>query len=378
MSAASLLAWYDSSKRAMPWRESRDPYFILVSEFMLQQTRVASVLQPFERFVASFPSVQALAEASVDHVLAHWSGLGYYSRARRLHAAAQKIAAAGAFPETVAGLRDLPGVGEYTAAAVASIAFGVPEPVLDGNVVRVMTRLLATDADPSRAATRARLRSAAAQWLVPGRAGDSNQALMELGATVCTSRGPHCDSCPLRPECAAGRAGTAEQFPRPRSKSRQELHRRVAAAVEQDGRWLLVRHQDSSQPLGGIWEFPWVAAAAAALSDLLAQRYGGSWAIVSTHGVVKHAVTFRSLEVQVVRARMASGDGVSEGVEARWVAPAELPRVPHSSLVTKILRRLRAEATLGTSAAAGGEDVPADELVVDFPQALGDQRRENL
>ncbi len=343
MSAASLLAWYDSSKRAMPWRESRDPYFILVSEFMLQQTRVASVLQPFQRFVASFPSVQALAEASVDQVLAHWSGLGYYSRARRLHAAAQKIAAEGAFPETVAGLRDLPGVGEYTAAAVASIAFGVFEPVLDGNVARVMTRLLAIDADPSRAMTRAQLRAAAAQWLVPDRAGDSNQALMELGATVCTPRAPRCDSCPLRLECAAGRAGTAEQYPRPRTKGRQELHRRVAAAVERDGRWLLVRHQDPGQPLGGIWEFPWVAEGAEASSTLLAQRYGGSWAIVSTHGRVKHAITFRSLEVQVVRAQLVSEDEVCEGVEARWVAPADLPRVPHSSLVTKILRRVRVE-----------------------------------
>lgn len=194
-----LARWYRAHKRNLPWRRTRDPYAIWLSEVMLQQTTVEVVTTRWERFLRRFPTLEALARAPERAVLAEWSGLGYYARARNLHCAARRIVAAGAFPKTLEGLRGLPGVGAYTAAAVGSISFGLAEPVVDGNVVRVLCRLHALRLDPRAPATLARVRALARPLVPPRNPGEHNQAVMEFGALVCTPRAPRCGACPLRP-----------------------------------------------------------------------------------------------------------------------------------------------------------------------------------
>lgn len=210
-----LLAWYDAFHRDLPWRRDRDPYRIWVSEVMLQQTRVDAVEPRYLQFLERFPTVDALAAATEEEVLAEWSGLGYYRRARQLHAAARQRVAGGEWPRDAAGWRRLPGVGEYTAAAVASIAYRESIPVVDGNVSRLMSRLHGLrQRQQDSSGGRRRLAVLAAAWLDPDRPGDSNQALMEIGATLCTPRRPRCPSCPLAVGCVARQSGAPEQFPR--------------------------------------------------------------------------------------------------------------------------------------------------------------------
>ncbi|HNH48036.1 MAG TPA: A/G-specific adenine glycosylase, partial [Myxococcota bacterium] len=199
MDTDALISWYQQSRRTMPWREEVSPYRTLVSELMLQQTRVETVIPYFERFMRSFPTEQALAEAPLERVLEHWSGLGYYSRARNLHAAARKVVELGGFPQTVAGLLELPGVGPYTAGAIASIALGLDAPLVDGNVERVLCRHDARAEDPVK--IKKELWERATFLLPKGQASDFNQALMELGATVCTPSSPRCLFCPIRSTC---------------------------------------------------------------------------------------------------------------------------------------------------------------------------------
>lgn len=350
--AERLLAWYEGARRELPWRASRDPYRVWLSEVMLQQTRVETVVPYYRRFLAAFPDVAALAAAPEDAVLAAWSGLGYYRRARQLHAAARAVAAAGGFPGDAAGWRALPGVGDYTAAAVASIAYGEPVPVLDGNVERVMARLLARDGDPRRAAQRRELRAAAAALLVAGRAGDSNQALMELGATVCRPRAPRCGACPLAADCRGRESGRPEDFPAPRARRAVERLRLVMAVAERDGRVLLFRRPEGSSLLGGTWELPWCeeppmaadGSEPSAASAELERRYGGRWRLGVRCGAVRHGITHRALEVAIHAAEVAAADAVAAGPEARWVGEEGLGGLPLSSLVTKALARYREAA----------------------------------
>ncbi|MEN9785707.1 MAG: A/G-specific adenine glycosylase, partial [Pseudomonadota bacterium] len=247
----ALLAWYRAHRRRMPWRDAVSPYRTLVSEVMLQQTRVETVIPYFERFVATWPDFEALAAAPLADVLARWSGLGYYRRARMLHAAAQAVVAQGGVPRTPDGLRALPGVGPYTAGAVGSIALGLDMALVDGNVERVLCR---HDARPEPPATIRRALWARAESLVPpGEAGDHNQALMELGATVCTPTSPACGRCPLARGCA-GRAEPARYPARVAKRAVPEAHCHVARVVE-DGAVLLVRRAGTGL-LGGLWELP--------------------------------------------------------------------------------------------------------------------------
>ncbi len=357
-----LLSWYDRQRRDLPWRQNSDPYRVWLSEIMLQQTRVEVVRPYYERFLARFPTVADLAAASIDEVLGLWSGLGYYRRARQLHAAAGIVAAEG-FPETAAGWRELPGVGAYTAAAVASIAFGEAVAVLDGNVERVVARLGAVEGDPKRAATRRLLLAGATELVDPARPGDSNQALMELGATLCTPTGPRCLLCPLADGCAARRGGDPERFPEARKKKPPVRVRWLVVAVEDDGRRLLFRRPDDEELLAGTWELPWVPAeepaqeaaespaGAAAGGDgedggaesRLAARYGGRWQLGETVATVRHSITHRAIEVEVRRARrLPAGDGgeVAEGPEAGWFEPEEVEELATSSLVEKVERAL--------------------------------------
>src|SRR6202453_875855 len=208
-----LLSWYRKHKRDLPWRRTQDPYRIWISEVMLQQTRVAAVIPYYERFLALFPDALALASAREQELLAAWAGLGYYSRARNLQKAARAILELPSFPSDYAALRALPGVGDYTAAAVASIAFGRPHAVLDGNVLRVLSRMVAERGNIKSQAVRAALRAIAETWLDRKRPGEFNQALMELGATVCVPKQPLCGECPVRVHCRAREQGIENQLP---------------------------------------------------------------------------------------------------------------------------------------------------------------------
>ncbi|WP_420126548.1 A/G-specific adenine glycosylase [Longimicrobium sp.] len=308
-----LLAWYDAARRDLPWRAApgaaSDPYHVWLSEVMLQQTRVETVRPYYERWVARFPTVQALAAAPLDDVLKAWEGLGYYRRARNFHRAVQEVAArhGGRVPGEPEAFRALPGVGRYTAGAVMSIAFGREEPVVDGNVRRVFARW--TD-DPAPAVD-AQWRMAAA--LVPGeRPGDVNQAVMELGATVCTPRNPRCGACPVRDLCAAFAAGTQNERPAPK-KAKPLPHEDTAVPVIQRGGDVLLVRRPVAARLGGMWAFPQairhdaesVAAAAerAAAEGLnVAVRAGEALASVD------HVFTHVRATYHAVRCTVVSGE----------------------------------------------------------------------
>jgi A/G-specific adenine glycosylase len=294
---SALLAFFDASARDLPWRGTRDPYAIWVSEVMSQQTRIDTVIPYYERWMARFPDVAALADAPIDDVLKQWEGLGYYSRARNLHAAARLVRErhAGAVPRTCDALRDLPGVGEYTAGALASIAYGVPAPAVDGNARRVLARLL-DEPDPSPA----RLRDVAAALVPDDRPGDFNQAVMELGAQVCTPRAPRCGNCPLSDLCAARAAGTQLERPRARTASAVPVHEIATVVLRApDGRVLLVRRPDTGL-LAGMWCFPGTEvepgqhAADAAASLAAGLLRAGTPADRGRHiGEVRHAFSHR-------------------------------------------------------------------------------------
>jgi A/G-specific adenine glycosylase len=356
--AADLLTWFDRHRRDLPWRRSRDPYGIWLSEIMLQQTRVDVVVPYYERFLARFPTVEALAATEIDEVLSLWSGLGYYRRARQLHAAACQIAAAGSFPVTLAGWLELPGIGPYTAAAVASIAFGVVAPVLDGNVERVVSRWLAQAEDPKARGPRNRLLAAAAGLLDPGRAGDSNQALMELGATLCTPRRPKCLLCPLAPGCRGAAAGDPERYPAARVKRESEKQRLLVAVAERGGRVLLFRRPDDSELLAGTWELPWTReeTAGTAPEAALAARYGGAWRLGPRLGEVRHGITYRDLEVAVHRAEVAD---LGEPGTAGWFDAEARAGLALSSLVGKVLGKAGEGAPVSAGASSGPSGSPA-------------------
>ena len=254
----ALLGWYRESRADLPWRKAPTPYHVWLSEVMLQQTQVETVIPYYERFLRAFPTIEALARASLDDVLKQWEGLGYYSRARGLHQAAGIIVAeyGGRLPADVESLRSLPGIGPYTAGAIASIAFGIAAPLVDGNVTRLFTRLLDLDADINLSATRKQLWSIAADWLPQDQPGDYNQALMEIGRQICKPRKPQCQACPLRVYCRSFAAGTVAQRP-VRSRRAPIPHYDVAAGLIRDGQdRLLIARRPLEGLLGGLWEFP--------------------------------------------------------------------------------------------------------------------------
>jgi len=336
--AGKLLAWFDGHRRELPWRKSVDPYRIWISEIMLQQTQVDRVVAYFERFIERFPTVGDLAAASVDEVLASWSGLGYYRRARQLHAAARQIVADGAFPSGIDDWRKLPGVGPYTAAAVVSIAFGTKVPAIDGNVERVLSRLEAIGEDVKRAKGRRYLQAAAQRLLDERRPGDSNQAIMELGATVCRSQKPHCTLCPLSQGCVAYREGTASSFPMTTGQRPMVSVRRLGVVVESAGRTLLFRRPEGADVLAGLWEVPWIPWVEPLVVPLeLASKYGGDWSLDRHCGEVRHAITHRDIRLEVWRGRLSTENLVAEGSPAGWFSRSEMGDLATSSLVEKML-----------------------------------------
>ena len=337
----ALLAWYGESRRTLPWRERPEPYRVWLSEIMLQQTRVDTVLPYFSRFTTRWPDVGALAAASEEEVVSEWAGLGYYSRARSLHKAAKVVAAAGAWPDTVAGLKALPGVGDYTAGAIASIAFGVDAETVDGNIERVISRLDALTADPRSTEGRRALWAAAKAWLPSGRAGDWNQALMDLGARTCTPRKPDCGACPVAPGCAGRVAGIAETLPRKKKKAPPVPVSAVCGALVRAGRLLIVRRPPTGL-LAGMWELPGTGLEAdaerrAALYQLFQDRLGLTLSGGVAVGGVTHVFSHRRLSLSVWSVE-ASGEPSGDDLpEWRWASRDELDAMGLSKLMHKCL-----------------------------------------
>ncbi|HXU82125.1 MAG TPA: A/G-specific adenine glycosylase [Polyangia bacterium] len=334
--ARALLGWYDRERRDLPWRRAPSAYATLVSELMLQQTVMATVLPYFARFTARFPDFAALAAAPEDEVLALWSGLGYYARARNLHKAARAIAEHG-LPQDEAGLRALPGVGEYTAAVLAAIVLGQRTFALDGNAARVMARLCAEDRPIDVPAVRVALR-ARGQALVPAdRPGDFAQAVMELGALVCTPTAPACDHCPVSRFCQAHAQERAGELPARTPRAARLKVALACVAVERAGRVLLVK-RPAGGLLAGTWALPSVEPAKGesdegACGRALAALGLAASGVVEPAGEVRHIFTHRDVTARVLRARAA---GRARG-EARWVSAAELPALALSSFARKTL-----------------------------------------
>ncbi|HEX7921832.1 MAG TPA: A/G-specific adenine glycosylase [Bradyrhizobium sp.] len=325
---ARLLAWYDRHRRRLPWRaeagERADPYRVWLSEIMLQQTTVRAVGPYFEKFLARWPDVSALGRASLDDVLRMWAGLGYYSRARNLHACAVAVLSehGGVFPDTEEGLRALPGVGPYTAAAIAAIAFDRHTMPVDGNIERVVSRLYAIEAALPQA--KPLIKEMAATLLGPSRAGDSAQALMDLGATICTPKKPACALCPLNDDCAGRSRGDQETFPRKAPKKTGTL-RRGAAFVVTRGSELLVRSRPAKGLLGGMTEVPgsqWLAGQADAAALAQAPELKGVTRWHRRTGVVTHVFTHFPLELVVYTASVPPRTRAPDGM--RWVPVATL------------------------------------------------------
>jgi len=326
-----LLAWYARAGRDLPWRNTRDPYRIWLSEIMLQQTGVGAVIPYYERFLAVYPTVAALARAKVEEVVELWAGLGYYSRARNLHAAARTVVErhGGVFPADPAALMALPGVGRSTAGAILSIAFDIPAPILDGNVRRVLCRLFALAEDPRRPAAERKLWSWAEALTSADRPHDYAQAIMDLGATLCTLKNPDCPRCPLAALCQARAQGRERELPLSGKKVAVPTVVQVALLLEQKGSFL-VRRRPLSGMLGGLWEFPAAAVAEgstplAAARSLLAEL--GLQATLDETGKVAHAYSHFRLDLRLYRGQVDDSGRVSEG-EERWIDPVGLQRQP--------------------------------------------------
>lgn len=314
-----LSAWYAKARRDLPWRKTRDPWRILVSEVMLQQTRVNAVLPYYERFLARFPDPRTLAAAGDQELLALWSGLGYYTRARNLKKAAETIAARGSFPATHDEIRALAGVGDYTAAAIASIAFGLPHAVLDGNVLRVLSRVAAERGDINSSQVRVRLREAAQRLLDSRRPGDANQALMELGATVCLPRNPQCLLCPWRDFCRARAEGIQAELPI-KGRRREPVKLAVALVVAQRGGSVLLRQRGPAEKrLAGFWELP-------EKRDLPNAKG------IEPVGSFRHSITRHDYAIEVLRAKVGKAPRAFV-----WWPTVELAGVPLATTARKAL-----------------------------------------
>ncbi|MBW2268563.1 MAG: A/G-specific adenine glycosylase [Deltaproteobacteria bacterium] len=347
-----LLRWYRENRRDLPWRRTRDPYAIWISEAMLQQTRVETVIPYFERFLERFPNVFALAGADADDLLGVWAGLGYYSRARNLQKAAKIVVEEheGRLPGSAEALRELPGIGRYTAGAVASIAFDRPEAIVDGNVARVLARLLEIREDIKSPPTRQRLWDEAAALAQGPDPGDLNQALMELGATICTPRSPSCGVCPLRRRCAGLAAGDPESLPVKTRKAQPRAVEGVAGWVTRRGKALAVRRPPYGL-LGGLWELPGgelssKEAPEAGMLRALREGVGLRTAAAERLGSIDHTFSHRRLRLHVFRCDTAVGRVRLDGFDAhRWVAPTAVVELPHGAPTRKALGLLARSET---------------------------------
>ena len=321
-------------RRALPWRDAPTPYRVWISEIMLQQTQVKTVLPYFERWMRRFPRLEALAAAPEAEVLAAWEGLGYYRRARLLHRAARQLVDASAIPGTMQALVRLPGMGRYTAAAVASIAFNQPVAVVDGNVRRVLARVHGLP-EPSEK----ELWERAEHLLDRERPGDFNQAVMELGATVCTPRAPRCPICPWQGNCRAATTGDPERFSAPKARPCTVHVRQSAAALLRRGRLLLARSVDKER-YQGLWELPRTESAdAAGLAAWLHETLGLVVRLEASPITVRYSITHHRVLLSVCRGRVVSGRARrGPYTEVRWFGAAELPALPMSAPMRRAIK----------------------------------------
>ncbi len=345
----SLLSWYDHHRRHLPWRDEPDPYRVWVSEVMLQQTQVATVVPYYERFLRRFPTLAHLAAASVDDVLKAWEGLGYYARARNLHAAARQVVAdhAGRLPESYTALRRLSGFGDYTAGAVASIAFGERVPALDGNVKRVLARIFAITDDVSRGATTRRLRAIADDLVPSDRPGDFNQALMELGAMLCTPTSPRCSLCPVKAECTGLAQGIHESLPVKAPRPGRPHYDVTAAVIRRDDDRLLIAQRKPEAMLGGLWEFPGgKCQPGESLPDCLRREIREELGLEIEVGrhltTVRHSYTHFHISLHVFECRHLDGQPQAlDCADWRWARLADLGAFAFPVTDQKIIQLLR-------------------------------------
>lgn len=371
-----LLAWYDANLRDLPWRHSRDPYAILVSEFMLQQTQVATVIPYYERFLKAFPTVEALAEADEQEVLRLWAGLGYYSRARNLQGAARKIVAEydGHVPSRVGDLLFLPGVGAYVAGAVASIAFGEPVPAIDANVVRVISRLFAIAEISTSPKTRREIESLTARLVPQERAGDFNQALMELGALICPSSSPACEKCPWNAHCEARRKGNPQDYPALPPRAETVEVEEACALLKRDNAYLVVQRPEQGGRYRGFWEFPGVEVqqdgseatgepdlfspeptpdkARETLAEFLKTAYGLDVRVEAEWAEIRHQVTHHKIRKRVFLCSLAPAQKAGKRQAQikpemmQWATLLDIRQLPLGAPQQRIVKLLEEQNSL--------------------------------
>jgi A/G-specific adenine glycosylase len=341
-----LLAWWDAGHRDLPWRfpqRAADPYRVWLAEVMLQQTRVAAAIPYYRRFVARYPTLEALAAAREDEVLSLWSGLGYYARGRNLAAAAREaVARHGGLPASVAELRALPGFGPYTAGAVASIAFAIPAPAVDGNAARVLARLEGVRGDPSEGRFRARVGALAAALVDPERPGDLNQSLMELGATSCAPRTPSCGRCPVARLCVARAAGTAAEIPAARRRPERRALSLACAIVRRNGSLLLSRRAAPGL-FAGLWGPPAAELRPGedprvALAGALREALGGRWTVGAELAACERILTHRTLSLRAFPC--SPGGRIATGASVRWFRADGLAETGVPSAFLALLARV--------------------------------------
>lgn len=343
-----LLEWFRKNQRSMPWRETRNPYKIWVSEIMLQQTQVKTVIPYYLKFLHRFPTVESLAEADLNAVLKYWEGLGYYSRGRNLHKAAKQVVEKyqGRIPKDEAEIRTLPGIGEYTAAAILSIAHDIPLPAVDGNVRRVLSRMLKLSVPVNASSSYGVFSKEADALMCSGEPGQYNQAMMELGATVCKPSRPLCADCPVNGFCGAFLEGTVESFPVRRRSKEVPTHRIAVGVVIRDGSFLITRRKQSGL-LGGLWEFPGgkiqknETAEQACIRELN-EETSLNVTVVSHLQQVKHAYSHFKIVMDVFVCRYVSGEvSLSGPVDFKWITPAEIGNYPFPGANHKFIPNLR-------------------------------------
>ncbi|GAB4523106.1 MAG: A/G-specific adenine glycosylase [Anaerolineales bacterium] len=347
--AELLLAWYAENTRRLPWRDHPDPYAVWVSEIMLQQTRVETVQPYFQRWMTRFPDIPTLAAAPQQEVLRQWEGLGYYSRARNLHRAAQILCTqhGGNLPASRHDLLELPGIGPYTAAAIASMAFGQDAIALDGNLRRAFARLFDVDTPLGTTQTENRLLSLAQAHLPPGKAGDYNQALMDLGALICTPKKPQCAACPLQTGCRALAGGVVLKRPVRTPKERTPHYNVVAAALYHQGKFLLAQRSEE-RLLGGLWEFPGGKVNpgepfAQALQREIQEELDAAITVGAHLGTYRHAFTHLRITLRAYLCTLTTNSPAPRALEhtaLAWVSPEECTRYPMGKVDRQIATRI--------------------------------------
>ncbi len=336
---SDLLRWFAEHRRDLPWRRTRDPYAIWISEVMLQQTRVAAVIPYYEKFLRRFPDYHALAEAPEGDLLAHWAGLGYYYRARNMQKAARAMREGGSFPARHEEIRLLPGVGDYTAAAVASIGFGLPHAVVDGNVFRALSRVHNDATNIASGAGRKHFSFLAERLLDRAQPGEFNQALMELGATLCLPKNPQCLICPVSALCGARKNGTQNDLPVKLIRQKSVQEKRALFWIEREDKLLVWQRSPDSRLMPGFWELPECTQ----LADIAADKLLGSF---------RHGITFHDYRFEVMEARPPASVGT-----CRWVSFNKLRSLPVSTILKKARRvvaqyRKHAETVLAAAASS--------------------------